>query len=52
MRVRGTPHGKTPVKLELAAFKSYDVVLSVGGKVWKKKIYLKPPQTELHADIK
>jgi hypothetical protein len=51
VRVRGASSGKTPFRAELAAYKSYEVQVSSGGKTWKKKIYLKPPLSELHASL-
>jgi hypothetical protein len=48
--IQGEKRGKTPLRIEVAAFKSYDVqVAFADGKVWRRKVYLKAPSTEVQA---
>jgi hypothetical protein len=51
VKVRGKRSGQTPLHLELAAFKSYEIEVVQSGKTWKKKIYLKPPSATLVATL-
>jgi hypothetical protein len=48
--IQGEMKGKTPLRLDVAAFRSYDVqVAFAGGDVWHRRVYLKAPSTRVQA---
>jgi hypothetical protein len=50
--VEGKPRGKTPVDVTLEAFHHYDVqVTLLGTHPWRKRVSLKPPQTDVTAKL-
>jgi hypothetical protein len=50
--LKGKRCGKTPLQLDVDAFKSYDVQVEfANGKVWRQKIYIKAPSTEILASL-
>ncbi|HXU68610.1 MAG TPA: PEGA domain-containing protein [Polyangia bacterium] len=50
--VQGRRQGKTPLRLDVAAFQRYDVqVAFAGGKTWRQKVYLKGPRTSVQARL-
>jgi hypothetical protein len=50
--VEGKPRGKTPVDVTLDAFHHYDVqVTLLGTHPWRKRVSLKPPQTDVMAKL-
>jgi hypothetical protein len=50
--IKGSRRGKTPLELDVDAFKSYDIeVAFTNGKVWRQKVYVKAPSTEIEAKL-
>jgi hypothetical protein len=48
--VAGESHGRTPAQIHLPAFEQYDV--QVGGKAWRRKVYLKLPSVRVTAVLR
>jgi hypothetical protein len=50
--IEGKKQGKTPLRLAMAAFKSYDVRIAFsGGRTWRQHVYLKGPTTAVRASL-
>ena len=47
--IDGEPIGRTPVSAEVAGYERCRVEVRAGGRSWKRRVYVKPPLTDLAA---
>jgi hypothetical protein len=51
--IGSTPRGPAPAHVQLPAYESYKVEVSVRGRgAWRKSVYLKAPSTEVRATLR